>query len=449
VEVVRQLEQALRSSPGADPRLRALHARLRSIARQAPLALARELEREGLTRYGVVLVHQQLGDLFLQLGQGEEALKQYEQARELLARTTREHPEDDKARANYALIQSSIGNAVHALSGDAPAARRYLRKALALQQDVERHPGNRSYTAEDNRRLLARYALALAGPSLEAGDAATARDCYRRVLAYRRELAGKKPGDLSLRSFLAEAYYRLGDASWRLEDARAARRYYREALARCEALVAEKPLSVSYRCDLAEVSDSYGEALARLGKASEGLPYCQKSVRILESMWSRAPGHPALREPLARAYARRAGVLLALGKDAQARQDLERELRLRESLGVDQATLMLALARCGRHAEACRLGDQLRVRAPRWTATLFQLARGYARCAAWVEGPARRRYTARALEALRAATAGGYSDLFVLETDPDLKPLRSEPAYRRLLGALGAGRRPGPTTPGS
>ena len=44
-----------------------------------------------------------------------------------------------------------------------------------------------------------------------------------------------------------------------------------------------------------------------------------------------------------------------------------------------------------------------------------------------------RTYTDRAVDCLRKAKARGYTDVVGLETDPDLEPIRDDPAFRTLI----------------
>jgi hypothetical protein len=116
---------------------------------------------------------------------------------------------------------------------------------------------------------------------------------------------------------------------------------------------------------------------------------------------------------------------------------------------------MLALARCGRHVEAAVIARKLRERAAQDPGMLFFAACGSALCAGALDGPAahgdtpdareaRRRYRDQAIESLERAVGAGYRDVVALETDPDLTPIRRDPAFAALLERLRPARKPGP-----
>lgn len=128
--------------------------------------------------------------------------------------------------------------------------------------------------------------------------------------------------------------------------------------------------------------------------------------------------------------------------DAQgAAAGYRRCLEIRKKLATEPAAkmprvdLMLALARCGDHAEAAKIADALIAIPPTDEHMYFQVACGYALCAAAASNDAtlKRRYTASALDSLRKDKEKGWTDVVTLETDPDLEPIRSDPAFQALL----------------
>src|SRR5262249_43574403 len=149
---------------------------------------------------------------------------------------------------------------------------------------------------------------------------------------------------------------------------------------------------------------------------------------------------------------------LALGDPKAALEDYRRGLEHRRALAeadpnnaFRQGSLMFALARCGRHGEAAAIADKLRERAAADPGMLFYAACGYALCAGALDDPAtggspeaRGRYGDRAVEVLGQAIRAGYRDVVALETDPDLTPIRKDPAFVALIERLRAARNLGP-----
>src|SRR5262249_1709201 len=106
-----------------DTELRPMRDDLLKLTRQHLLALAKEMTETGLTSFSDAFVHQQMGDLFRDLGMTKEALKQYEQALEHATTGARNWPQDDKGRANWALLLARLADVEIELRADVPLAQ--------------------------------------------------------------------------------------------------------------------------------------------------------------------------------------------------------------------------------------------------------------------------------------------------------------------------------------
>ncbi len=105
---------------------------------------------------------------------------------------------------------------------------------------------------------------------------------------------------------------------------------------------------------------------------------------------------------------------------------------------MPKVDLMLALARCGEHAEAARIADVLAVTPPTNENFYFQAACGYAIAASCVpnDQALAKHYTAAAIACLKKAKETGWTDVVTLEIDPDLEPIREVPEFRALLASF-------------
>src|SRR5262249_33182325 len=155
-------------------------------------------------------------------------------------------------------------------------------------------------------------------------------------------------------------------------DAKSARDYYQKAVEGMAALVERDKASAVFRRDLATAHYFLATALLRLGQEDESL----KSYRICRDLRRELAGDP---------------------KATPARIDL-----------------MLALARCGDHAEAAEIGRRI-IKSPQLNADLsVEVACGLALCAGAArdksdDGPART-YADEALAALRYGVERGWRD---------------------------------------
>jgi hypothetical protein len=132
---------------------------------------------------------------------------------------------------------------------------------------------------------------------------------------------------------------------------------------------------------------------------------------------------------------------LRSGDKAGAQAGFKRCLEIRSALVNDphikmpQVDVMVALARCGKHAEAAAIAAKLIESPPRDEYIYFQAACGYAlsSAAAAADLALAKRYAGAAIDCLKKGKERGWADPVSLETDPDLEPIREDPAFRALL----------------
>jgi hypothetical protein len=146
----------------------------------------------------------------------------------------------------------------------------------------------------------------------------------------------------------------------------------------------------------------------------------------------------------------RMGMAKELLGDASAGKEFAESLKLRQArLKTDpksvqgQAELMLALARCGHHAEASRVAAEVRKGSPKNAGVLYSVGCCYAQCVPAVaagekslssqDQALQKRYADLAVETLEQARDLGYRDRAALTLHPDLAPLRGSPPFQALL----------------
>jgi serine/threonine-protein kinase len=445
VGLIEKLDSKLRPQPGTQPdaQSRQLREELRGTAMETLADMAHKVEQAGLGSFGMVLAHQQMGDLFRQHGQVEEAARQYRLGCDLAERIAKEQPDLDQARGNLAFMLAKLGDIALEMDADPRAARDYYGRALATQQDIADHPRNGFYKLLDHKRLLSGYLVKRGTAALQAGDPETARADFLKARALRLEWTAADQKNVSARSFLSEAHFVLGDVQWRLGDAKATHESFGEALRLCEDLVQSFPKSEDFKFDLATVEGAHGDALLRLGQAAEARANYQRSREIIERLAAKDAENVPYQAFQALTYYRLATVLDRL-KDPGAAKLYEDALGLRSRLAQAdpknlpyRAELPVTLARCGKRAPALEKAAGLRREAPDKVAVLLPAARAFAVCAAGAGDAAEKKRCAElAVEALRVAAGQGYRDVAALETDPELDPIREERTFQDWLNDL-------------
>jgi serine/threonine-protein kinase len=412
-----------------------------AVLRDKMLELAREFEKAELSNFSSAAAYQQLGDLLFRLGQRREALKQYEQAYRLIKKVADDDPDNDMARANLGMMSMRRGDVALERDGDARAARAHYQKGWDLQHTISVRPRSGTYSKERNTILLSHHAVRLGRAYLEMGDSAAARKQFQKARKLRRQWAKLQSQSAEARSWLAEAWMWEGIAAARRGDAKALESF-RKALKLAGDLVKGHPKYGPYQADLAEVYGALGDAQVCLGKAGDATKSYRQSRKYLGVLRRRNPDDPGLQPALALLEERLGADARRHGRQKEAEGHFQQALKIRADIvllesanRVWQAAYVLALARCGRWAEAALKANELRKQATTLPAILLPLARCYAVCAA---GPPamKARYEKKALRVLKKLPRLGYRDAAVLRTDPDLATLRKDPAFRSLVDQL-------------
>jgi hypothetical protein len=198
-----------------------------------------------------------------------------------------------------------------------------------------------------------------------------------------------------------------------------------------------------------------GDLHLLLGDASAAALHYAVSHPLVVARVEQDPDNARAQRTLSFSHYRVATASLFNGDAMTAQQHYRECLTLRQKLALadprnthKQIDLMVALARCGQHADAATVAANLGARASQDPSVLFQIACGYSLCIPAVaqsrpsgelvadQKSQQEQYLARALDAVREAIARGYRDHVALEHDPDLRPLQSRPDFQALVGSL-------------
>jgi eukaryotic-like serine/threonine-protein kinase len=403
--------------------------------------LAERIEGQHVSPFAFATLHQRLGDLLRRLGQIEDARREYQQGCDRLARVAHDQPNNDMARANLGVMLVRLGEMDLDQGGDAARARGEFDRAWKLQEEISLHPRSRSYSENDNHRILSGIAIKQGTAALALGHPALARDRFQHALALRLAWTESEPKNVSAESYKAEAEVWLGVAYSHLGEWQNARRHLEEGLEICTTLADQHPGDYSFKGDVASVYAELGAALVRSGQHNEAETALNQSLEFSRVVLVRNPEDAAQRLVTAGTSELLAALAEKRGKTAEAERlwrsalEIRTELAQLETQNVSaQAALALALAHSGRTSEALKKAEELlRTNADR-PAVLLPLARCFAACASGAKSEGDEgRAQALALDALSAAVRVGFSAPIAIRTDPDLSQLLAEPAFKTLV----------------
>jgi tetratricopeptide (TPR) repeat protein len=348
-------------------------------------------------------------------------------------------PSSDVARGNLYLMLQRLGD-VPLRHGDARTALEYYRQARDRHWDIFVNPRDGFYSERDIKRVVSNDDIPLGRAYLALGKSAAARKVFQEALAYREAWLKEEkraPNITSGGSYMMEAYFYLGIACSNLADHKSAESNFNKAvkigedLQLSDAAAKKSPLSAGeFREDLARTYGAAGDALLRLGKAREADKKYRESWKNLER--AIVLDDQSRLELLAQTHERLAAAAKQLANQADADQHYLEAFKLRKELyhmqennPTFQAAFVLAGARSGKHVPADHFASKFRPGMQKSPELLLQLARCWAICAA--------AGTPQKTEYLKG---DDYQDAVVLETDPELVPLHSDPGFTAVIAQV-------------
>jgi hypothetical protein len=220
------------------------------------------------------------------------------------------------------------------------------------------------------------------------------------------------------------------------------RQFYDRCATLREQVAKERPGFWPAINDLAMSYNNSGKVRYPYGRDPRGArEFHRKAVVLYEKRAEADPADQDVKGRLATTLYYEATCALHSDDAAGADAGYQRCLKIRKALATDpkvkapEVDLIVALARCGEHAEAAQRAAALVATPPKNELLYFHAACGFALAA----GAARsdpalvRRYTDQALDCLKKGKQRGWADVVSLEIDPDLEPIRNDPAFRALL----------------
>ena len=323
--------------------------------------------------------------------------------------------------------------------GDSATAQRYFKASLELSRAcLAKQPDSYACKSE-----LANSLGMLAGSELDLGHPKEALALYQEEMAVRDSFSPADANEWDTRRERAGLFARLAEVNVKLGDLAEAQRLYDHCTELRLQFEKERPDAWAVKNDLGLSYNNQGSMRFPLGRdAKAAREVHRKALKVFRKRVRGIPLDLESKPTLAMTLYYEATCALHLGEKAAADAGYRECLKILKELANEpkakqpQAELMLALARCGEHAEAAKIAGELVKTPPKDEGLYVQSACGYALAAAAAAGDAKlvQGYTKRAVECLRAAKDRGWKDVSRLETDTDLEPIRNDPAFQAVLG---------------
>ncbi|NOT62075.1 MAG: serine/threonine protein kinase [Acidobacteria bacterium] len=237
------------------------------------------------------------------LGQTDEALKSYEQARQLAEAVAVGHRANAKAQLVLGLTMQSLGH-IQTRAGQFKTALPLLERAVTLLQSAPS-------TDFATQTMLAQTYLALGDCLTRSGNAAAeqkrAIEIYQQGLRLNETLLAAQPEDRSRRRrALAIIEQRLGvtvaNNAKAPDDLARARDHHQHATALFAAVAAADPANAATQRDLMDQYQMQAEVLAKVGETEKALADCQRALAFFAQRAAAEPLNAEAQRDLATAH---------------------------------------------------------------------------------------------------------------------------------------------------
>jgi tetratricopeptide (TPR) repeat protein len=327
--------------------------------------------------------HQSLGLWYSLTHMTTAAEQSYLEAQELWLPLLRDQPEVTAYQKGLAMnyinlakvyherhrLQKSAEDAASLLDRSEAA----LQKALYLQEKL-----TAAHPSPNNQNLLGKVHNNLAVLYLDRRpqqlDRAAAS--FELALRFRDQLAQTHPTISAYQRDLARTRYNLGILHLKAGRPKEAEASFLKAVPPLEKLVQAQPKDVSYAVELGQTYDYLGGIAFRARNQLALLEWSGGAIRTMDAVLKLNKDNPAARACLYRGLKRRAEVLTRLGQPAKALADWERALARTGAKDRDQLVLgqAITLALLGKHAQAVADAKDVAAKKTAPAASLYQAA---------------------------------------------------------------------------
>jgi serine/threonine-protein kinase len=385
--------------------------------------------------------YKQIGELSLERTRFADAMRQFGQMATIIETLATAAPDDLAAQIRLARAQRLLGFTALQHLADTESAKQYFSRAIRINRAcLAKEPDN-----DTLKRELANSLGQLARAEQSLGHLQDAAHLYEEEIDLRESFTPAQADQLESRREMAGLYAELAKLKLKTGELDRGRRLYERCAALREGVVAERPDYWPYVRDLALSYNDFGFVNYPQGRDPKAArAFHRKALALIEKRLQADPANAETKALHGATLYYEATCALHSGDAAGAASGYRRCLEVRKELATDpnekgsQIDLMVALARCGKHAEAAKIAEALVDTPPKNAYVYTEAACGFALAAgAATHDPATvQRYTSAAIRCLRKGKERGWAEVARLEIDPDLEPIRADPAFMALLAEL-------------
>jgi serine/threonine-protein kinase len=278
-------------------------------------------------------VYHATGSVLSATGRTTAALSSYQRSVEILTRLVADRPAVSEFRHSLALTYNTIGAELRKIEKTDEALASY-RRALAIWQELANGRGQRQF------RTWVAGGLSNIGLLLvETGKRDEAMEAYLRAVAIRQSLADENPAVTDFRRNLAMSLNNIANLLSDIGKNAEAMESYRRALVIYQKLVADDPAVTEFRSYLADVHNNMGVVLGSDGKVTEALESFRRAVTIWEKLANDHPTVPQFQGSLADGLYAIGNALAETGKAEEALVSYRRAVAMFQKLAAENPSV--------------------------------------------------------------------------------------------------------------
>jgi tetratricopeptide (TPR) repeat protein len=401
-----------------------------------------EMQGESV-RQRVGTIHFELGQIYRNLGQPEQALQHLRAACDLREQLVAAFPDNEAYGADLANSYLNLSGSLEVLS---QAEALCLKARDLCERLVRQHPN----FPDPQARLAQCYHVL--GSIYRRAQPEQCRECFAKAVALAEQIVRSNPRDTQYRVRLAEHYIMLALFRPGPEKPDEAAAFADKAVQVLETVTRDEPQIPYYADRLGSAYINQGFVATTAGRLEQALASYTRAAEVLEAAYRKAPHWIDVRGHLASAHGGQANTLMYLNRPVESLPHWKRLFELDEGPSGNAFRLRygLALIQAGDHAEAATQAQVLVAAANTSGEMLYDAACVYSLCSHAVREDQKtsadyqellaEKYAVRAIEALHKADAAeafkSPADREHLKNDPDLAPLLTRKDFQALLRAL-------------
>jgi serine/threonine protein kinase/tetratricopeptide (TPR) repeat protein len=272
----------------------------------------------------------QLGRLYRLTDHLGKAESSYQNALTLWEKLEREHPQEERYRAEHARSLLGLAN-VYQVSRRTAQAQPLDEQALTIRQELcQRHPENLDYRRD---QAVSLHSLALVHAEL--GQKEKAEEDYRECVKLQRELAAAQPQITQYQNDLARSHFNRGNWCAENNERDKAESELHEAADLWQRLTDKHPAVTPFQTNLAEACSSLANVYRAAGQHPKAMETCQQALAIQEKLAAAHANIPSYQGDLARGYFHLGDVSRAANRGPEAEAAYQKAIALQEQLVHD------------------------------------------------------------------------------------------------------------------